>query len=153
MDFPVEKLINAAAAARERAYAPYSKFRVGAAILTKEGRYYTGCNIENVSYGLTCCAERVALFKAVSNGERDFEAIAVTAGTDDYCTPCGACRQVLAEFGGKMKVFMVNGRGEYHVQTVNELLPAAFDREALASGGTEPEEKKAVGKLIEPVNR
>lgn len=153
MDFPVEKLLNAAAAARERAYAPYSKFRVGAAILTKEGRYYTGCNVENVSYGLTCCAERVALFKAVSNGERDFEAIAITAGTDDYCAPCGACRQVLAEFGAKIKVFMANGQGDYQVQTVAELLPAAFDRETLTSGGSEPEEKKTVTKLIEPVSR
>lgn len=153
MDFPVEKLINAAAAAREKAYAPYSKFRVGAAILTKEGRYYTGCNIENVSYGLTCCAERVALFKAVSNGERDFEAIAISAGTGDYCAPCGACRQVLAEFGEKMKVFMANGRGEYRVLTVAELLPAAFDRASLTSGGAESEEKKVTTKLIEPVNR
>ena len=85
MEFPIEKLIGAAAASREKAYAPYSNFRVGAAILTKEGRYYTGCNIENASYGLTCCAERVAMFKAVSNSERSFEAIAVTAGTDEYC--------------------------------------------------------------------
>lgn len=153
MDFPIEKLLNAAAAARERAYAPYSKFRVGAAILTKEGRYYTGCNVENVSYGLTCCAERVALFKAVSNGERDFEAIAITAGTDDYCAPCGACRQVLAEFGAKIKVFMANKRGDYRVQTVAELLPLAFNREVLTPGGSEPEGKKAVTKLIEPVSR
>ena len=126
VDFPVEKLIKAAAAARERAYAPYSKFRVGAAILTGDGRYYTGCNIENASYSLTCCAERVALFKAVSDGERDFEAIAVTAGTEEYCTPCGACRQALAEFGGDIKVFMANRQGDYLVQTVAELLPAAF---------------------------
>lgn len=131
MDFPVEKLISAAAAARERAYAPYSNFRVGAAVLTKEGRYYTGCNVENASYGLTCCAERVALFKAVSDGERDFEAIAVTAGTDDYCAPCGACRQVLAEFGAEIKVFMANAKGDYRMLTVGELLPAAFQREAL----------------------
>ena len=104
MIFPIEKLIGAATAAREKAYAPYSNFRVGAAILTKEGRYYTGCNIENASYGLTCCAERVALFKAVSNRERTFEAIAVTAGTSEFCSPCGACRQVLAEFGTNIKV-------------------------------------------------
>ena len=121
MNFPVEKLIKAAAAARERAYAPYSKFRVGAAILTRDGRYYTGCNIENASYSLTCCAERVALFKAVSGGERDFEAIAVTAGTEEYCTPCGACRQALAEFGSEIKVFMSNKQGDYLVQTVAQL--------------------------------
>jgi cytidine deaminase len=153
MDFPVEKLINAAAAARERAYAPYSKYRVGAAILTREGRYYTGCNVENASYGLTCCAERVALFKAVSNGERDFEAIAVTAGSDEFCSPCGACRQALAEFGANIKVFMANGRGEYITRTVAELLPAAFNREALTPGGSGEGEKKNFTKIIEPVNR
>lgn len=128
MEFSVEKLINAAAAAREKAYAPYSNFRVGAAVLTKEGRYYTGCNVENVSYGLSCCAERVAIFKAVSDGERNFEAVAVTSGTEDYCAPCGACRQVLAEFGVKIKVFMANCHGEYIEKTVAELLPEAFQR-------------------------
>ncbi|MDD4238120.1 MAG: cytidine deaminase [Desulfotomaculaceae bacterium] len=126
MNNPVEKLIKEAAAARDMAYAPYSKFRVGAAIITRDGRYYTGCNIENASYSLTCCAERVALFKAVSGGERDFEAIAVTAGTEEYCTPCGACRQALAEFGSEIKVFMSNKHGDYLVRTVAELLPAVF---------------------------
>ena len=135
MEFPIEKLIGAAAASREKAYAPYSNFRVGAAILTKEGRYYTGCNIENASYGLTCCAERVALFKAVSNSERSFEAIAVTAGTDEYCSPCGACRQALAEFGTDIKVYMVNGSGNYQVRTVAELLPESFTLKAPAPGG------------------
>lgn len=135
MEFPIEKLIGAAAASREKAYAPYSNFRVGAAILTKEGRYYTGCNIENASYGLTCCAERVALFKAVSNSERSFEAIAVTAGTDEYCSPCGACRQALAEFGTDIKVYMVNGSGNYQVRTVAELLPESFALKAPAPGG------------------
>lgn len=153
MIFPVEKLINAATAARERAYAPYSKFRVGAAILTKEARYYTGCNIENASYGLTCCAERVALFKAVSNGERDFEAIAVTAGTDDFCTPCGACRQALAEFGTNIKVFMANKQGAYRIQTVAELLPGAFGSQALTMSDNGQVEERTVTKLIEPVNR
>ncbi|NLI11703.1 Cytidine deaminase [Pelotomaculum propionicicum] len=151
--FPVEKLINAAVAARERAYAPYSNFRVGAAILTKEGRYYTGCNVENVSYGLTCCAERVALFKAVSNGERDFEAIAVTAGTEDYCAPCGACRQALAEFGAKIKVYMVNRAGDYRMRTVAELLPEAFSQETLNSEADGHNDHKTITKLIEPVNR
>jgi len=135
MEFPIEKLIGAAVASREKAYAPYSNFRVGAAILTKEGRYYTGCNIENASYGLTCCAERVALFKAVSNSERSFEAIAVTAGTDEYCSPCGACRQALAEFGTDIKVYMVNGSGNYQVRTVAELLPESFTLKAPAPGG------------------
>lgn len=133
MEFPVEKLINAAVDARKKAYAPYSNYRVGAAILTRQGRYYTGCNIENASYSLTCCAERVALYKAVSAGEHDFEAIAV-AGTADYCVPCGACRQTLAEFGTSLKVYMVNGQGDYLVQTLDALLPCVFDRERLLSG-------------------
>lgn len=126
MKFPVEKLIRAAAAAREKAYAPYSGFRVGAALLTRKGHCYTGCNVENVSYGLSCCAERVALFKAVSEGERDFEAIAVTGGTEDYCAPCGACRQALAEFGAGIKVIMADCRGGYRVRTVGQLMPAPF---------------------------
>jgi cytidine deaminase len=154
VNFPVEKLIKAAMAARERAYAPYSQFRVGAAILTRDGRYYTGCNIENASYSLTCCAERVALFKAVSGGERDFEAIAVTAGTEDYCTPCGACRQALAEFGGAIKVFMVNREGAYLESTVAELLPATFKLDNTPAPAPEaPENQKDIKKLIEPVNR
>lgn len=153
MDFPVEKLIKAAMAARERAYAPYSEFRVGAAILTRDGRYYTGCNIENASYSLTCCAERVALFKAVSGGERDFEAIAVTAGTEEYCTPCGACRQALAEFGGDIKVFMTNKEGDYLVQTVAELLPGAFKLPPPDQPSGAPGCRKTLTKLIEPVSR
>ncbi|OPZ73623.1 MAG: Cytidine deaminase [Firmicutes bacterium ADurb.Bin456] len=128
MDIPVEKLIGAAQTARKKAYAPYSNYRVGAAILTSQGRCYTGCNIENASYSLTCCAERVALYKAVSGGDQDFVAIAVTAGTADFCVPCGACRQALAEFGTGMKVYMVNGQGDYLVQTLGDLLPYAFDR-------------------------
>ncbi|HPU35287.1 MAG TPA: cytidine deaminase [Bacillota bacterium] len=134
MEFPVEKLIRAAEEARERAYAPYSNYRVGAAILTRQGRCYTGCNIENASYGLTCCAERVALYKAVSAGEHDFDAIAVTAATDDFCVPCGACRQTLAEFSRNLKVYMVNARGDYLVKTLDELLPCVFDRKRLLSG-------------------
>ncbi len=135
MDIPVEKLINAAQTARETAYAPYSNYRVGAAILTSKGRCYTGCNIENASYSLTCCAERVALYKAVSDGEMDFVAIAVTAGTADYCVPCGACRQALAEFGTGMKVYMVNGQGDYLVKMLEALLPCVFDRGRLLAAG------------------
>jgi cytidine deaminase len=142
MDFPVEKLIGAAAAARGKAYAPYSKFKVGAAILTKDGHCYTGCNIENASYGLTCCAERVALFKAVSSSERSFKAIAVTAGTKEFCPPCGACRQALAEFGTDIKVYMANETGEYQMQTVAELLPLSFTAEALAQAKDDGESGK-----------
>lgn len=153
MDFPVEKLINAATAARERAYAPYSGFKVGAAILTREGRYYTGCNVENASYGLSCCAERVALFKAVSNGERDFLAIAVTAGTAEFCSPCGACRQALAEFGGQIGVYMANARGEYRLKSVADLLPEAFGGGAPPGGENAPPAEQSISKLTEPVNR
>lgn len=124
-----EELVNQALEAREKAYAPYSHFKVGAALLTTDGEVFTGCNVENASYGLTVCAERVALFKAVSRGRRSFSAIAIVAGTDNYCSPCGACRQVLAEFGGSTKVYMANRKGEYREMTVAELLPAAFNLE------------------------
>lgn len=152
MNFSVDKLIKTAAAARERAYAPYSKFRVGAAILTRAGRYYTGCNIENASYSLTCCAERVALFKAISGGERDFEAIAVTSGTEEYCTPCGACRQALAEFGSEIKVFMSNKQGDYMVRTVGELLPVAFNLDPPGQATAAPANQRTLTELIEPAN-
>lgn len=121
-----EELVKLALEAAENAYAPYSRFKVGAALLTAGGEVFTGCNVENASYGLTVCAERVALYKAVSRGERSFSAIAVAADTDDHCSPCGACRQVLAEFGGDTRVYMANRRGEYRETTVAELLPAAF---------------------------
>jgi cytidine deaminase len=126
----VARLVSLALSARERAYAPYSRFRVGAALLTAGGEIYTGCNVENASYGLTCCAERVALFKAVSEGHKDFSALAVTCDSTDYCSPCGACRQVLAEFGGDIRVYMCNKRGEYEVKTVAQLLPGFFSLNA-----------------------
>jgi cytidine deaminase len=119
-------LVKAAFSARNMAYAPYSNFRVGAALLTGEGKIYTGCNIENSSYGLTCCAERVALYKAVSEGERHFQAMAVVSDSAEYCSPCGACRQVLAEFGDRLLVYMVNSTGEYTVRTLSDLLPESF---------------------------
>jgi len=103
-----EELITKAFEAQKYAYVPYSHFVVGAAILTTEGLVYTGCNIENASYGLTVCAERVAVFKAVSSGQQSFKALAVVAGTEEYASPCGACRQVLSEFGRDMKVYMAN---------------------------------------------
>ncbi|MCL2337744.1 MAG: cytidine deaminase [Firmicutes bacterium] len=120
------KLVKLAIEAAANAYAPYSRFQVGAALLTAGGKVFTGCNVENASYGLTICAERVALYKAVSSGERAFTALAVAANADDYCTPCGACRQVLAEFCGNAAVYMANRQGAYRVATVAELLPAAF---------------------------
>ncbi len=130
--FPLEKLINTAKAAMKRAYAPYSCFSVGAALITKDGNVYSGCNIENVSYGLTCCAERVAIFKAVADGARDFKAMAVIGDTEQPCSPCGACRQVMAEFAPDMEVYMVSKTGNYIKTTVRELLPAHFDKDMLA---------------------
>ncbi|MGB9802837.1 cytidine deaminase [Desulfofundulus sp.] len=153
MQFPVEKLINTARASRERAYAPYSGFRVGAAILTSEGRLYTGCNIENASYGLTVCAERVALFKAVSNGERRFAALAVISDGEDYCIPCGACRQVLAEFGSEIQVYMCNHRGDYIVKTLAELLPMTFKLKAAGGEQIESGSHPNPMRVVEPVDR
>jgi len=122
MDY--QSLIAKAMEARKQAYAPYSDFAVGAALLGKSGRVYTGCNVENASYGLSTCAERVAVFKAVSEGERDFVAIAVV--TEKGVTPCGACRQVLMEFGGDIQVIVADAAGEYRVFALRELLPDAF---------------------------
>jgi cytidine deaminase len=122
MDY--ENLIAEAMKAREKAHAPYSRFAVGAALLAKSGRIYTGCNVENASYGLSTCAERVAVFKAVSEGERDFEAIAIV--TEKGVTPCGACRQVMMEFGDDVRVIVADETGGYRVFTLQELLPEAF---------------------------
>jgi cytidine deaminase len=121
------KLIAAAKAAQKNAHAPYSKFRVGAALLTKSGKVYTGVNVENASYGLTNCAERVAVGKAVSEGHRTFQAIAVVAPSDGL-SPCGACRQVLAEFG-EMVVICADSRNtrRVHIHLLSELLPHAFE--------------------------
>jgi len=137
-----EELVRKAIDAQARAYAPYSRFRVGAALLTKSGRVFTGCNVENASYGLSNCAERTAVFKAVSEGHHDFAAIAIVGDTSNFLSPCGACRQVLAEFGREVKVIMANSQGKYMVQTVEELLPGLFSRgELVKVGGTQEEEK------------
>ena len=120
-----QQLIQAAQEARQWAYAPYSHYQVGAALLTRSGKIYEGVNIENAVYPLSVCAERVAVFKAVSQGEREFEAIAVA--TSNGGTPCGSCRQVLAEFGLETVVLLVDGDSRLVLQTtVGELLPAAF---------------------------
>lgn len=116
--------------AREHAYVPYSKFKVGAALLTKDGEVIHGCNIENASYGLSNCAERTAIFKAVSENKRDFAAIAIVADTEGPCSPCGACRQVIAEFCAKdMPVYLTNLKGDVLETTVEQLLPGAFSLE------------------------
>lgn len=128
-----EKLIRAAAVAREKAVAPYSKFHVGAALLAASGEIITGANVESASYGLTCCAERVALFKALTDGKRDFTAIAVVARSDEGAAPCGACRQLLAEYAPNAKVFMADSAAIDKVRefSVRKLLPSAFTGAAL----------------------
>lgn len=117
-------LIELASEARSRAYAPYSRFAVGAALRTRSGKFFTGCNVENASYGLSVCAERVAIWKAVSDGETDFDAMAVV--TDSGGSPCGACRQVMAEFSLDMPVFIADASGKHQVFLVTDLLPEAF---------------------------
>ena len=129
-----EALCGAAIEAMGKAYAPYSGYKVGAALLTADGKVYTGCNIENASYTPTVCAERTAIFKAVSEGDRDFAMIAICGGKDGVITsafpPCGVCRQVMAEFCGKdMPVLMVSGESAYTECTLGELLPYAFGTE------------------------
>lgn len=120
-------LIEAARQARERAYAPYSRFKVGAALLTQGGQIFTGCNIENASYGLTICAERVAIFKALSEGSRQFSKIAVVADTKTLTPPCGACRQIIWEFCGDIPVILANLHGQQQRYWMRKLLPHPFD--------------------------
>ncbi|HTV75568.1 MAG TPA: cytidine deaminase [Candidatus Baltobacteraceae bacterium] len=122
------KLIQAAAKARQGSVAPYSKFKVGAALLTSSGEIIGGANVESASYGLTCCAERVALFKALTDGKKNFTAVAVVARCDGGPMPCGACRQLLAEYAPDAKVFVADSGGLKKIRefTVRELLPSAF---------------------------
>jgi cytidine deaminase len=120
-----EELIQKAKEASEMAYAPYSHFQVGAVLLTKKGQVFSGCNIENASYGLSNCAERTAIFKAVSEGEKEFSAMAIYTNTEQMFTPCGACRQVLAEFSSDMLIIVSNSKKTVEF-TVKELLPHSF---------------------------
>jgi len=120
------ELLRAAERARRASYAPYSRFAVGAALLSTSGRVYLGCNVENASFGLSICAERSAIFQAVSAGEREFSAIAVTAGTGQGAPPCGACRQVLAEFGLDLWVHYRDMRGKLVRRRLRALLADAF---------------------------
>ena len=123
----MSKLIDAALAARENAHAPFSKFKVGAAIEDQTGRIFTGCNVENATYGLTICAERVAVFKAISEGARKFTRIAVAADTDVLTPPCGACRQILWEFCGNAELILVNLAGKTESFRLKDLFPRPFD--------------------------
>ena len=124
-------LIQTATKMLDFSYVPYSHFHVGAALLTKSGKIYTGCNIENAAYGPSNCAERTAIFKAVSEGEKEFQAIAIVGGSEgkieDFCPPCGVCRQVMAEFCDKdFKIILSNGKKEVKTFTLSQLLPESF---------------------------
>lgn len=129
-----KELMKIAIEARQNAYAPYSHFAVGAALLAESGRVYTGCNIENASYGLTCCAERNAIFAAVGAGERRFKMLAVAADSPEPVAPCGACRQVIAEFGIPL-VVMGNLKEATKTMTAEELLPYGFGQESMNNKG------------------
>lgn len=129
-----KELMKIARKARQNAYAPYSHFAVGAALLAENGRVYTGCNIENASYGLTCCAERNAIFAAVGAGERRFKMLAVAADSPEPVAPCGACRQVIAEFGIPL-VVMGNLKEATKTMTAEELLPYGFGQESMNNKG------------------
>lgn len=129
-----KELMKMAIEARQNAYAPYSRFAVGAALLAESGRVYTGCNIENASYGLTCCAERNAIFAAVGAGERRFKMLAVAADSPEPVAPCGACRQVIAEFGIPL-VVMGNLKEATKTMTAEELLPYGFGQDSMNNKG------------------
>ena len=125
------ELVEKAKEVREIAYAPFSKFKVGAALETETGEIFTGCNVESASYGLTVCAERVAIWKAVSEGKKKFSRIAVVADTEELTPPCGACRQIIWEFCGDVPVIMANLKGDVETVQMKELLPRAFDMKFL----------------------
>lgn len=125
-----KELIEKAKRARLKAYAPYSNFKVGAAILTKGGKVYTGANVENSAFGLTVCAERVAVFRAVTRGDKDFVKIVVVTDKNPPVTPCGACRQVLSEFASDSKIVCANLEGKVERYTLKELLPEAFEKDS-----------------------
>lgn len=125
-------LVEKAIEARNMAYAPYSNFKVGAALITEDGSIYTGCNVENASYGATNCAERTAIFKAVSEGHHTINMLAVVGDEKDYTYPCGICRQVILEFASEnFKIIIIKNKEEYMVKTLNEIMPYAFSKEAL----------------------
>jgi cytidine deaminase len=131
MNHSNEELVTAAKQAREHSYAPYSDFRVGAAIETDDGEIYTGCNVESASYGLTVCAERVAIWKAISEGKHKIKNIAVVCDTKELTPPCGVCRQIIWEFGGNVPVTLANLNGGRETVEMKDLLPRAFDTKFL----------------------
>ena len=128
----IKELVKLAIEAREKAYVPYSKFKVGAAIEMEDGSVFTGCNIENASYGATNCAERTAIFKAISEGHTIMKKIAIVGDMSTYTAPCGICRQVIAEFAAKdIEIVLIKNQDEYIVKTLEEILPGAFTKEDL----------------------
>lgn len=127
----VDPLLTAAIAAREHAFAPFSRFKVGAAVEDADGRVHTGCNVENATYGLTMCAERVAIYKAISEGVRKFQRIAVAADTDTLTPPCGSCRQILWEFCGDVELTLINLAGQSATYRLSDLFPKPFDASLL----------------------
>ncbi|KUO51439.1 MAG: cytidine deaminase [Desulfitibacter sp. BRH_c19] len=127
----LEKLLEDAKKARNYSYSPYSKFPVGAAVLTKDGTVYTGCNVENAAYGITMCAEKVAIAKAVSEGNQYIAVIAIVGDTEGPCRPCGSCRQFILEFGDEITVVMGNLKGETETKSINDLIPFSFSKKDL----------------------
>ncbi len=126
------KLLEIANKAKSNSYSPYSNFRVGAVLVAKNGSLYTGTNVENSSYGLTNCAERTAVFKAITEGEQEFSTVVITSDSDDFITPCGACRQVLMEIcGPDLEVIMSNANNEIRILKLSELLPLSFNKDFL----------------------
>lgn len=123
----IDRLVNAAKAARKKAFAPYSRFTVGAALITDKGKIYHGCNIENPSLMLSFCAERAVLINALVEGEKKFKALAIVSGNKDYCFPCGACRQMLAEFAPDVEIYLASGKGIKKF-SIAELLPHQFKK-------------------------
>jgi cytidine deaminase len=132
-DKSLQELIEAAKTARLRSIAPFSNFLVGAAVRTKAGKIYSGCNVESASYGLTVCGERVAIWKALSEGEHDFSELAIVADTESLTPPCGTCRQIIWEFAKHAKIVLSNLQGETQECSIKELLPRAFDARFLSA--------------------
>ncbi len=124
MDY--KELIQKASLAKEASVSPYSNFRVGSALLTDDDKIYTGCNVENSTFGLTLCAERTAIFKAISEGKRKFKTIVIVSDSPDYITPCGACRQIIFDHCGEIDIICTNSKNEYKIFKTSELLPFAF---------------------------
>lgn len=127
----MQELIDKAQAAYQQAYVPYSHYPVGSAALFSSGKIYSGCNVENASYGLTVCAERNAVFQAVAQGERELQGIAIAVPTNDFPSPCGACRQVIREFAVECPVILINGQGKTRMMSLKALLPESFGPEFL----------------------